>query len=385
MDISLFFEPIDHSKEQYPEKTFGSLVQAHTKESIPDPRDAQIAIFGVRSDPGREHGSLNKAPDAVRKELYALFMKDMRVSIVDLGNMNGGHTEKDTLFALSTVLAELIQNNTIPIVIGGGKGLAFANYLAYEKLERTVNIASIEGSMEVGVPDDELSPSSYLTKIVMHRPNYLFNFANIGYQSYQTDTAMVDLMNKLFFDAVRLGDVRNATVNAEPLIRDSDLVLMNISAVKGGDAPGSVDPSPNGFGSEDICQLSMYAGLSDKVSSFAVYEFDPERDIDNRTSKLVAQMVWCFIDGFCGRVTDVPYLNKKQFIQYHVAIGNGKQDIVFLKSKKSDRWWVQVPYARSENSGPIRQHYAPCSYSEYSMALQDEVPDTWWKTYQKLV
>lgn len=385
MDISLFFEPIDLSKEQYPEKTFGALVQAHTKEHIPDPRDAQIAIIGVRSDPGREHDPLKKAPDAVRKELYTLFMKNANVSIVDLGNMNSGHTEQDTLFALSTVLAELIQNNTIPIVLGGGKGLAFANYLAYEKLERTVNIASIEGTMDVGVPDEELKPSSYLTKIVMHRPNYLFNFANIGYQSYQTDTAMVDLMNKLFFDAVRLGDVRNATINAEPLIRDSDLVLMNISAVKAGDAPGTIDPGPNGLGSEDICQLSMYAGLSDKVSCFAVYEFDPGRDIDSRTSKLVAQMVWCFVAGFLGRVTDVPYLNKRQFIQYYVSIGDGKQDLVFLKSKKSDRWWVQVPYSNSENSGPQRQHYAPCSYNDYSMALRDEVPDTWWKTYQKLV
>lgn len=384
MDISLFFEPIQFSREQQPEKSFGSIVDVHTKDHLPDPRSAQIAIVGVKDDPGRGQTSLNDAPDAVRKELYALFIKNSDIRVADLGNMTSGHSQKDTLFALSTVLAELIQNGTIPIVLGGGKALAYANYLAYEKLERTVNLTSVEGTMEVGSEEDELTPTSYLTKIVMHQPNYLFNFANIGYQSYQTDSAMVDLMGKLYFDTLRLGEVRNHTQLAEPILRDTDLLIMNMSAVKAGDAPGNVAPSPNGLSAEDICQLSMYAGLSDKVSTYAVYEFDPARDVDGRTAKLIAQMVWCFIDGYCGRAEDIPYLSKTQFVQYHVPIASGKQDITFLKSKKSDRWWMQIPYSKNERGGLQRIHFAPCSYLDYNTALQDEIPDTWWRTYQKL-
>lgn len=385
MDISLFFSPVKVDQDAYPDKSIGARVDAHTQDHLPDPRQANIAILGVKADPGRDHEMLDKGPDAVRKELYALFMKNDRVRIADLGNMSKGKTEHDTIFALSTVMAELILSNTIPIVIGGGKALAYANYLAYEKLERTVNITSVEGSLEVGTENERLSPTSYLTKVIMHQPNYLFNFANIGYQSYQTDTAMVDLMDKLYFDSLRLGEVRSNTKVAEPILRDTDLLILNTTAVKAGDAPGSVAPCPNGLSAEDFCQLAMYAGLSDKVSAVALYEFDPTRDVDHRTAKLLAQTIWCFMDGYASRTSDVPFLSKTDFVHYHVSIADGQQDIVFLKSKKSDRWWMQIPYSKPSTGAVQRIHFAPCSYVDYNTALSDEVPDTWWKTYQKLV
>jgi len=57
--------------------------------------------------------------------------------------------------------------------------------------------------------------------------------------------------------------------------------------------------------------------------------------------------------------------------------------VIFVKSKKTDRWWMQVPYPTG-GSRNERSHLVPCSYEDYKIAVSGEMPDLWWRTYQKL-
>ena len=45
---------------------------------------------------------------------------------------------------------------------------------------------------------------------------------------------------------------------------------------------------------------------------------------------------------------------------------------------------MQVPYP-SGISKNERYHLVPCSYADYQAAVSGEMPDLWWRTYQKLV
>ena len=76
---------------------------------------------------------------------------------------------------------------------------------------------------------------------------------------------------------------RQAIYLTEPLFRDSDVAIFDISAVRQSDAPGTMSPSPNGFYGEEICLLSRYAGISDNLKIFGLFDVNPEFDIRFQT------------------------------------------------------------------------------------------------------
>ncbi len=386
MDISIFFEPVKLQNDDFLPRTFGALARLNNGSDFPDLTGCQIAVIGVNEDRRSiDNKGCSKAPDAVRDSFYKLYPgANHFINIVDLGNINAGHTVEDTYYAVSCAVSFLIKNNIVPLIIGGGQDLTYANYMAYEKLEQTVNIVSVDSSFDIGPVEGTLNSRSYLSQIILHQPNYLFNYSNIGYQTYFVDQNLLELMSKLYFDAHRLGQVRDNMEDVEPIIRNADIVSFDISSVRFSDAPGCKLSTPNGFYGEEACQISRYAGMSDKLTSIGFYEINPSVDINNQTSLLVAQIMWYFIDGYCNRKKDFPAAEKSEYLKYRVAIKDSKHEIVFYKSNKSDRWWMDVPFPANQKTKYNRHHIVPCSYKDYQIACNDEMPDRWWTTYLKL-
>jgi arginase family enzyme len=389
MDLSMYFEPSERFAGGIPDQPAQSLgdgLRVHTRQQgMPDLQGVKVAIMGLPDDPGhgRPRGCV-LAPDAVRKHLYALYQPSGGVQLADLGDIRPGATPEDTRFAVSETLAELMRRDVLPVLIGGGQGHTFSQYLAYEKLERTANLACIDARFDLGDPGQGLADTSYLGHIVMRQPNFLFNFSNLGYQTYLVDQAGIELMERLLFDTHRLGELRASMADAEPVLRNADTLSVDMTAVRRSDAPGTTRPSPNGFHAEEVCQLMRYAGLSEKISSVGIYELDPTRDEDGTSAQLVAQMIWCFLDGFRCRTNDLPWLDRKRFTRFRIPIRGHEQELVFYKSSISDRWWMDVPYRAEQEARFERHHLVPCSYSDYRAACREEVPDRWWRTFQKL-
>ena len=380
-----FLSPINHTPESYAPNTFGSLIKSYRSgKNFPDLKKINLAIIGVEE----QRRAVNNegcaaAPDAVRKYLYRLFRGDYQIKIADLGNIKQGNTIDDTYFAVRSVVHELLKKNIIPIVVGGSQDLTYASYLAYESIEETINLVSVDSSFDIGTIENEFNSQTWVGRIILHQPNHLFNYSNLGYQTYFVDPDQVGLMSKLFFDAHRLGQVRSAIEQTEPVVRNADLVSFDISCIRHSDAPGCGNTSPNGFYGEEACQIARYAGMSDKLSAVGFYEFNPAFDKKGHTAHLVAQMIWCFVDGYCNRKKDFPFKKTTDVVKYRVSIKDLKDEIIFYKSKKSDRWWMEVPYPSKKNKF-IRHLLVPCTYNTYETALKEEMPDQWWQTYQKL-
>ena len=389
MDLSIYFKPIEIYKDQYKEGTIGERVLLNNPDiEFPNLENVNIAIIGVKED---RRALLNKgcaeAPDFVRGFLYQLYYGDFDLKIADLGNILPGSEIKDTYYALSEVISELVKRKIIPVIIGGSQDLTYANYLAYEKLEQTINLLSIDNKLDLGENGDEINPESFLSKIILHQPNYLFNYANLGYQTYFENQKSIDLLSKLHFDAIRLGEVVSNIEETEPVIRNADFVSVDVSCIRQSDAPGNVNAGPNGFYGEQACQLASYAGISDKLSSIGFYEINPQLDRGGQTSHLVAQMIWCFIEAFYQRKSEYPINLKKGYLKYLVTLEDEKEnnELVFYKSKRTDRWWMDIPYPPNKGMKYERHHLLPCSYNDYQTACKGEIPDRWWKTYQKLI
>jgi len=364
------------------DQTLGHHIAIHSiQNGVPDLEGIRIAIVGVEE--GRravDNEETGQGISEIRKQIYQLFPGSWITKIADLGNIPQGNTVEDTYFAVSGLLSNLLKQNIIPIIIGGGQDLTYANYRAYDSLEQMVNVVSIDNKFDFGSIQDGVTSQSYLSSIVMEKPNNLFNFSNIGYQTFFNPQEEIDLINDLFFDAYRLGEVVNEIELVEPILRDADIVSIDIGAIRNSEAPANNNATPNGFYGEDICTISRYAGISDKVSSFGIYEFNYKLDNKTQTSQLIAQAIWYFIEGVNCRTNDYPFGTKEKYQKFIVPLED--EVLNFYKSNKSGRWWMEINF---NNNKYERHSLIPCTYQDYLNANEQEIPDRWYKTLKKVL
>ncbi len=382
-----FLKPVDNTLLNFAKmqtnRSFGQCIDIYTSpDDFPDLTNKKIVIIGVlegRASVGN-YGT-GTSLDEIRKELYKLYPGNWPINVADLGNIEEGNSIEDTYFALSEILSFLIKKKIIPIIIGGGQDLTYANYRAYDKLEQTVNIVAVDNKFDLGSIEDELSSQSYLSKVVMNQPNNLFNFCNIGYQTYFNSQDEIALLDSLHFESCRLGEVSNSIQIVEPILRDADIVSIDLSSIKNADSPANNNASPNGLSGSEICAISRYAGISDKVSSFGIFEFNPKLDTKNQTAQLISQMIWYFIEGVNFRANDYPFGLKDNYKKFIVPIED--QILNFYKSNKSGRWWMEI--ALNDNNKFKRHALIPCTYQDYISASNQEIPERWIRTLKKLV
>ena len=391
MDISIFLEPVPEkcfvANQRPGKKTLGETIDIYRQENVfPNLEGVELAIFGVKEERGAvDNRGCADGVDYVRKALYQLFNHWPNLHIADLGNIRIGKEINDTYFAVNQVLVELMKSKVLPIVIGAGQDLTFPMYLAYEPLHKIISIATIDPLFDIGNNHEALNSHSYISHIVMHQPSVLFNLTNIGYQSYYVDPDNIELMKQLLFDVCRLGSLRPNIELAEPLIREANLLSIDISAVRAADAPGVKNASPNGFTGEEACRMARYAGLNYKLSSIGFFEYNPHYDINSRTANLIAEMIWYFMEGFSNRQDDIPTTESTDFKRYIVQIGEDQNDLVFLCHKVTGKWWMDMTFPKTIKMPYERHCYIPCSREDYDQAMRNVLPDKWWQFYQKLM
>ncbi len=378
-DFKDFFEPFDKSSVELP------LV--HNKEDLlfsvilqgtDNIETADIAIIGVPEERCSKNKGCAAAPDEIRKELYKLY-KPSKNKIVDFGNLKAGNTIKDSYSALAEVVYECLKKETAVIILGGSKDLIVPICKSYEKGQKRFNLCVVDSVLDLGDEPDLISPENYLSHL-SDKNKKLFSYTNIGYQTYYNSPEDISYV-KNRFDAVRLGIARTDLFGNEPYIRDADFMAVNIGSVKMSDAPGIKNKVVHGFYGEEICQLAKYAGLSDNVSAFGLFDINPDYDSDNRTAALGAQIIWHYVEAFYKRKNEKDADVIKKYKQYYVSIKDIPEKLVFYNSPKTGRWWVEVPY-RAKNEKKI--YLLSCSHDDYLKAGNNQIPNRWWKFFEKL-
>jgi formiminoglutamase len=352
----------------------GKKIRIHSKqEGFPDLKNVQLAIFGVEEDRNSENNfGCGEDLQFIRNKLYQLFPGNWQTEIADLGNVPKGNSVTDTYFAVSELITYLLKKNIIPIIIGGGQDITYVNYRAYDSLEQTVNITAVDSRFDLGNLEDDLTSQSYLSKVIMQEPSNLFNYSNVGYQTYFNAQEEIELLDNLFFDSYRLGKAKELE-NIEPAFRNADIVSIDIGAIRQSEAPANNNASPNGFYGEEICAISRYAGISDKVTSFGIYEYNSKYDNNHQTANLIAQMIWYFIEGVNFRVKDYPFSGKENYQKFTVLMEND-DPLIFYKSNKTGRWWIEINIL-SDNKYK-RHALIPCTFKDYTEATKQIIPES---------
>ena len=381
-----FLSPVSDSvlahSELLSQQTIGKKLKIHSeKYGLPDLDGVQLAIIGIkenRNDDNYIGSELNY--NDLRKTLYSLFAGNWHTIIADLGDIEPGESTEDSYYALRTSVELLVEKKIIPIIIGGSQDLTYANYRAYDNLQPMVNIVNVDTNFDLGDSSQPIKNNSYLGKIILEEPYNLFNYSTIGYQTYFNSQEEIDLMERLYFEAYRLGEISNNINRVEPVMRDAHIVTIDLKSVRAAEVGERLKFTPNGLDGKEICAITRYAGISNKVSSFGIYEYQYSPK-DTLTAMLVAQMIWYFIEGVNCRVKDDDFLNSDNYLKYNFLIEN--EELIFFKSIKTGRWWVEIPFLANVNNKLKKHTLLPCAHEDYVAATEGKTPERWYKAYRK--
>ncbi len=379
-DLSIYFQPVEETLDF----GLGAHVAIHTDGNFPELKEKGVALIYVPEYRNGDVSNQGNVNHAFRNHFYSLNpAESWKFAIYDLGTLSPGSSIEDTYFAVRQVVAELVKGNILPIIVGGSQDLTFAMYQGFEELEQMINVMSVDYKLDIGDPDIDINADGFVNKMLMHRPCYLFNYATLGVQAPFVSKDDLILFEKLYFDMVRLGEYAADFKVAEPHLRNTDLLSIDLNVLRTTDFPNNNFVQPNGLFNHELCQIARYAGISDKLSALGLFNLSSKTGNDLAHSSL-AQIIWYFIDGFAQRVGDFPVGLKKNYTKFTVFLDELDHELVFYKSDKSARWWMEVPYPPLEGVKFERHHMVPCNKKDYENALKGDIPNLWWKTYQKL-
>jgi len=343
----------------------------------------ELAIIFVDAyvNPSNDHSA--HTPQLIREELYKLRKVSSGLRIADLGNLKTGKNFNETLFTLREVCTLLFSLKVNVIVIGGSQLLTLGTFRGFKEFENDINLIHIDSRIDLSTNENEIDETHYLNQIVQHEASFIYNISCVGYQTYFVDNKQIKQLNELYFEHYRLGDVKASFEQIEPVIRDGDLVSFDISSVRMSDAPGQINGSPNGFFADEACRIARYAGISDRVQGFGLYEIDSKYDSNKETIKLAAQIIWYYLEGYINRKHDFPQASLNDCTKYDVQIDEIDFPIVFYRSNKSGRWWLEVKTVQNQIND-AESVIVSCTEQDYLKACKNEIPDRWWINFKKL-
>lgn len=387
MDLSVFFQPVDPALSEFQQTLhpdrWGRHIPVFT-QSFPDWENADILLVGCLEERGALVKGLDDGADAVRRYLYELSLPAEDPKVVDLGNLKPKETPQAYFEMLAYVLAEIVRKGKTVLIIGGSQEIAYGQYMAYEDMGRNIEYVHVDARFDVEDSDIVLNSRSYNHKIFLHKPNYLFSYTNLGYQSFFVSPEQRQLLKDLNFLAIRYGDISMKAEEAEPPIRTADMMSIDLSAVRLPEAPGALSASPGGFSAMEICRIARYAGLAYGLSTLSICDFSAKKDHSAQTVQLVAMMCWYFTEGYYNRWEDYPAEDRSNLRKYAVRLHASIEEILFFQHPATDRWWMEVPYQHSLGKKKAQTRLIACSRADYEFARTDDIPERWWLAYNKL-
>jgi arginase family enzyme len=370
--LSDFLEPIDKhvlSEDMgYKERQIGKLIEAY-EEQLPDVDNADIVLIGCNEQRGGGSFAEGTAADAVRKEFYNLYYWHNDIKIMDLGNVRTGKTMHDSYAALKVVLYELMELDKLVVVLGGSHDLTLAQYYAFGEKKRAIDAAGVDAVIDINL-ESPLRSENFLMEMLTGEPNYTRHYNHIGFQSYFVHPRMLETMDKLRFDCFRAGNVKEHIDEMEPVLRNCHLFSFDITAIANAYAPAN-NFSPNGLTGEEACTLMQFAGMSRHMRTIGIYGYQPEKDREVLTAKQISHMIWYLMDGRSKGNREALIDERDSFNEYHTAFA--EVDTVFLQSKKTGRWWMQLPDKK----------FIACSYKDYLLASSNEIPERWLRAQER--
>jgi formimidoylglutamase len=295
-------------------------------------KNADIGIVGIPFDLGVEFSNgragARKAPDKIREELnkygtafnidYLTDISDLKVS--DFGNIIVNSNDPiETYNRIKTVINEMVRHKIIPLVLGGGHDITYPCVEGFSKNFKKIGGVNVDVHFDVREQIGKNVSSGMVFRKILEdidgHPLKGKNFVEIGadgnvnarkYWEYLKNKNVTVYPIKFIRDSIKGTDniehFMENVFNIAGMETNALFVSLDIDSIISEAAPGCSFINPNGFTTDEISRIAHAIGFNKKVRYFDIVETNPDFDVDNRTTRLCARLICCFLTGYKQRM-----------------------------------------------------------------------------------
>lgn len=270
-----------------------------------------FALIGFKSDEGitRDLGRAGAAegPESIRLRLAKMPLQKATLICYDAGDIVcTNHDLEASQQALAEVTALLMKNNIIPIVLGGGHEVSLGCYLGIAKAfppQRKLGIINFDShfDMQPVAPTHRGSATTTFYQIAMdHQVKQRhFDYNCIGIQhsgniAKSFEFAKSQHVHVIFAEDLHQGMSEKCVDFIDRIIDENDIIFASISldVFSPAFAPGVSTIQPLGLSPWQVIPLLRQVSSSGKVACYDLAEHAPRYDVDHRTAKLAASLIY---------------------------------------------------------------------------------------------
>ncbi len=269
---------------------------------------SEIVIIGSPQDEGVQRNKGRKgakdAPDTIRSYFYKLAASEniSAKNIFDLGNVLIKKTLEETHNLQVEIIFQLLYENKKVMILGGGNDISYPDCRALSKIYKNILAFNIDSDLDVRPDEPRNSGTSYrmlLDEGIISGED----FYEIGIKKYFSSPKHEEFLKRNNSNIISFEEAQ--AIGISSLLKNilnqnnSDVIFwgFDMDSVREADAPGVSSPCPSGFSAEDALSVAAAAGRDSRTKIFEISEVNPSYDIDGRTSRLAAMMMWEFLDS----------------------------------------------------------------------------------------
>lgn len=281
------------------------------EHALPQSDGLSFALLGFKCDEGiqRDLGRTGafEGPTAIRQRLAKLPIQKPQITCYDIGNVIcNDHDLETSQQALATIVALLLKKNIRPIILGGGHELAWGHYQGIAKsypLDKRLGIINFDAHFDLHTLSPHYRSSSatafYEIAEEHQKSKRRFDYNCVGIQHAgnvrQTFEIAKQLNVKIILaDELHQGLQEKCFDFIDRVVDENEIIYLSLSldVFSPAFAPGVSSIQPLGLNPWQVIPLIRQAAASGKVISYDIAELVPRYDIDHRTAKLAATLVY---------------------------------------------------------------------------------------------
>lgn len=279
-------------------------------------KSIRVAIIGFPSDEGvrRNNGRPGAAgaPDEIRKHLYKMTpppeekerFSELMNGLLDMGNLSVTMDLESAQNDLGKIVAELLTEDILPIIIGGGHETAYAHFLGYAESGHETAIFNLDAHADVrNRKGGKAHSGSPFRQAVEDSSGCCSKYLVAGLQPHSVAESHLDFIKQHGGSYVFRDETNITSISGMFHEHESDrlMVSFDMDAVDQAYAPGVSAPCANGLHHDLWLTAAYLAGRNEQVGSFDLSEVNPAFDRDGQTARLAALTIWQFLLGLSQR------------------------------------------------------------------------------------
>jgi len=274
-------------------------------EDLSNNKRIDVGLIGYVCDEGvrRNQGRIGarKGPRSVRNKLGALPIHFDTKKIIDFGDIIclDGQLE-DCQKALSKTISALIKHNALPVAIGGGHDIAYANFNGIKDAikntsKNKIGIVNFDAHFDLRAVETVPNSGTPFHQILSENESVSYFAIGIQQQSNTKELFEIAKKNKVSYvsnfecDTFREGLKKKL----KTFIKEVDYlyITIDLDGFSSAYAPGVSAPSPLGFTPQFAYKVLAFLFESKKVISCDIAELNPDFDVDEHTASLASKLI----------------------------------------------------------------------------------------------